>query len=171
MYGHVESGAMTPTQASVCLVSDIILASPAWGGGIFFSKGSSRKRSFLCCYHITYFAMPKRKAETLSQLPDGNGSKKAKHEETSKLNRPNLLDDSDSSSSDDESGGGASLEEAGFKINEEYAKRFEHNKKREELHRCKLVSQISNFPILNYPSGREVSKASKARERPIWRQI
>lgn len=27
-------------------------------------------------------------------------------------------------------------EEPAFKINEEYARRFEHNKKREELHRC-----------------------------------
>ena len=27
--------------------------------------------------------------------------------------------------------------EVGFKINEEYARRFEHNKKREELQRCK----------------------------------
>jgi hypothetical protein len=26
--------------------------------------------------------------------------------------------------------------EAGFKVNEAYARRFEHNKKREELHRC-----------------------------------
>lgn len=37
-----------------------------------------------------------------------------------------LFDDSD-----DESDGGVKL-----KINSEYAKRFEHNKKREELHRC-----------------------------------
>ncbi len=37
-----------------------------------------------------------------------------------------LFDDSD-----DESDGGVKLQ-----INAEYAKRFEHNKKREELHRC-----------------------------------
>ena len=77
--------------------------------------------------------MPKRKAETLSQLPAVNGNKKVKHEEP-KLKKSNLLDDSDPSS-EDESGGGAPLE--GFKINEEYAKRFEHNKKREELQRCR----------------------------------
>ncbi|KAG0646748.1 kri1 [Hyphodiscus hymeniophilus] len=78
--------------------------------------------------------MPKRKAETLSQLPAINENKKVKHEETSKSNQINLLDDSDSGS-EDESGGGALLEESGFKINEEYAKRFQHNKKREELMR------------------------------------
>ena len=116
--------------------------------------------------------MPKRKSETLRQLPDGNESKKAKREEIPKLNKPNLLDDSDSSSSEDESGGGASLEEASFKINEEYAKRFEHNKKREELHRCKFGFSKFEFPHTNLiSSGREISKASKARERPIWRQI
>ena len=36
--------------------------------------------------------------------------------------------------SDDESDGGVKL-----KINSEYAKRFEHNKKREELHRCEYI--------------------------------
>ncbi|KAK3990579.1 KRI1-like family C-terminal-domain-containing protein [Cladorrhinum sp. PSN332] len=38
----------------------------------------------------------------------------------------------DSSSEDDQEDGGATL---GLKVNEEYARRFEHNKKREELHR------------------------------------
>lgn len=38
-----------------------------------------------------------------------------------------LFDDSD-----DESDGGVKLQ-----VNSEYAKRFEHNKKREEMHRCK----------------------------------
>ncbi|KAH6890440.1 KRI1-like family C-terminal-domain-containing protein [Thelonectria olida] len=41
----------------------------------------------------------------------------------------NLLDDSDS-----EPEGGASIS-AGFQVNQEYARRFEHNKKREEKHR------------------------------------
>ncbi|OAQ68013.1 ribosome biogenesis protein Kri1 [Pochonia chlamydosporia 170] len=40
----------------------------------------------------------------------------------------NLLDDSDSDSDD----GGAQLGKADFKVNEEYARRFEYNKKREE---------------------------------------
>ncbi|KFA46764.1 hypothetical protein S40293_06815 [Stachybotrys chartarum IBT 40293] len=48
------------------------------------------------------------------------------------VNKRKLLDDSDSDSDD----GGAPVEaEAGFKVNKEFARRFEHNKKREELHR------------------------------------
>lgn len=42
-----------------------------------------------------------------------------------------LLDDSDDEV--DEEAGGISL-----KVNEEYARRFEHNKKREEKHKCTL---------------------------------
>ncbi|TQN71621.1 Protein kri1 [Colletotrichum shisoi] len=45
--------------------------------------------------------------------------------------RVNLLDDSDS----DEDDGGADIATPQLKVNEEYAKRFEHNKKREELQR------------------------------------
>ncbi|KAF6843290.1 Protein KRI1-like protein [Colletotrichum musicola] len=44
----------------------------------------------------------------------------------------NLLDDSDS---DDEDGGADIAAAPQLKVNEEYAKRFEHNKKREEMHR------------------------------------
>jgi protein KRI1 len=45
-------------------------------------------------------------------------------------------DDSASSSEEDQEDGGAALgSPAELKINEEYARRFEHNKKREELHR------------------------------------
>lgn len=48
-----------------------------------------------------------------------------------------LFDDSDS-----DSDGGANL-----KINDAYAKRFEHNKKREELHRRKFyVTRTRNYP-------------------------
>ncbi|KAK3898454.1 KRI1-like family C-terminal-domain-containing protein [Staphylotrichum tortipilum] len=49
-----------------------------------------------------------------------------------------LFDDSGSSSEDDQEDGGATLgpaPQAQLKINEEYARRFEHNKKREDLHR------------------------------------
>lgn len=46
-----------------------------------------------------------------------------------------LFDDNSSSSDDDQDGGGAALLGGRLKVNEEYAKRFEHNKKREELHR------------------------------------
>lgn len=44
-----------------------------------------------------------------------------------------LLNDSDSDSDD----GGAALEDNTFKVNEEYARRFEYNKKREERQRRK----------------------------------
>ncbi|EPE36735.1 hypothetical protein GLAREA_08898 [Glarea lozoyensis ATCC 20868] len=73
--------------------------------------------------------MSKRKAESLATLD--SGVKKPKHESKS-FGKQNLLDDSDGSS-EDESVGGAPVEDAGFKINQEFANRFEHNKKREEL--------------------------------------
>jgi protein KRI1 len=82
--------------------------------------------------------MAKRKAESLTPGKPENGTKKAKHAEPTKINKQSLLDDSDASS-DDESMGGVKLEEPGFKINEEYAKKFEHNSKRAELHRCTSI--------------------------------
>lgn len=64
-----------------------------------------------------------------------------------------LFDDSD-----DESDGGVHL-----KINDEFAKRFEHNKKREERHRCESNHcRSSLFSLLTCTSGGEVQvKASK----------
>lgn len=67
--------------------------------------------------------MSKRKADTLTQGPIVNGNKKARVE-----NVANFLGDSDSDGED----GGAKIEDSGFKINQDFAKRFEHNKKREE---------------------------------------
>lgn len=52
--------------------------------------------------------------------------------------KKSLFDDSD-----DESDGGVKLQ-----INSEYAKRFEHNKKREELQRRKLRLPILYFVLL-----------------------
>lgn len=50
-----------------------------------------------------------------------------------------MLDDDSSSDSGDESGGvPIGNEDSQFKINEDYAQRFEHNKKREELQKCKF---------------------------------
>ncbi len=113
--------------------------------------------------------MPKRKAETLSQAPIANGSKKAKHDTTTERIIPNLLDDSDSvSSSDEDSVGGAKLEEPEFKINEKYAKIFEHNKKREELHKCLSYTELDN-PLLTPFSRGEISKDDPARKRSVWR--
>jgi protein KRI1 len=80
------------------------------------------------------------------------GSKKTKQDQV-KGNQTqkssNILVDSGSEGgSDNESeAGGVLLDETGFTINEEYARRFEHNKKREELHRCKFVKFIT-IPIL-----------------------
>ncbi|KAK2593780.1 Kinetochore protein Spc24 [Conoideocrella luteorostrata] len=56
-------------------------------------------------------------------------SAKAKNNESKR----HLLGDSGSDS--DSEDGGAQLEKSGFKVNEEYARRFEHNKKREERHK------------------------------------
>lgn len=51
-----------------------------------------------------------------------------------------LSDDEDSSSGSDSDASAAEIidhdESSAFKVNSEYAKRFEHNKKREELQRC-----------------------------------
>lgn len=56
-----------------------------------------------------------------------------------KIPKQSLFDDSSSSSEDDQEDGGATLGPAAtaaqLKINEDYARKFEHNKKREELHR------------------------------------
>ncbi|GAB0133305.1 hypothetical protein EsDP_00001717 [Epichloe bromicola] len=61
--------------------------------------------------------------------PSQPGSTKAMANDLEKSKR-NLLDDSGSDSDSDD--GGAQLDSSGFKVNEEYARRFEHNKKREE---------------------------------------
>ena len=45
----------------------------------------------------------------------------------------NLLEDSDS---EDDFKSAVGTPGGEFKVNESYARRFEHNKKREELHRC-----------------------------------
>ncbi|KUJ20948.1 Krr1-domain-containing protein [Mollisia scopiformis] len=89
--------------------------------------------------------MAKRKAEVLSQAPSMNGSKKHKKDAPQQA-KPSLLDDSDSVDSSDESDGGAKLEEPGFKINEEFAKRFEHNKKREELQKLEEKYEAKSKP-------------------------
>ena len=60
-------------------------------------------------------------------------------EPPSKKARKLLDDDSDSG---DESGGvpiGKQSDVDSFKINEEYARRFEHNKKREEIQKCMWI--------------------------------
>lgn len=50
-----------------------------------------------------------------------------------------LLDDSSSDSEDESGGVPISNEDVVFKINEDYARRFEHNKKREEMQQRKAT--------------------------------
>lgn len=61
--------------------------------------------------------------------------------EISKTSKRKLLDDSDS---DSDEGGGAPIQDSGFGVNQEYARRFEHNKKREEKQRCELLREALN---------------------------
>ncbi|KAK0711507.1 KRI1-like family-domain-containing protein [Lasiosphaeris hirsuta] len=65
------------------------------------------------------------------------GAKAAPSGQSGKIPQKTLFDESSSSSSeDDQDDGGATLgPSTSLKINEDYAKKFEHNKKREELHR------------------------------------
>lgn len=56
-----------------------------------------------------------------------------------KQTKRKLLDDSDSDSED----GGAAVGDSGLKINEDYARRFEYNKNREEKHRCQFPSFLT----------------------------
>ncbi|KAL2271834.1 hypothetical protein VTJ83DRAFT_1205 [Remersonia thermophila] len=63
---------------------------------------------------------------------------------------------SGSSSDDDQEDGGATLgNEPQLKINEEYARRFEHNKKREELHRLQEKYKNANQDDLESESSSE----------------
>jgi hypothetical protein len=75
---------------------------------------------------------PKKNKNSVPDTP--SAQLLAEKPKTPKTNRTNLLGDSDSE--DEFHSAQQSPAEAGFKINEEYARRFEHNKKREELHRC-----------------------------------
>lgn len=54
-----------------------------------------------------------------------------------------LLEDSESDSDDDSQGGVSVPPDSDFKINEEYARRFEYNKKREEKQQCTSVLKTS----------------------------
>lgn len=53
-----------------------------------------------------------------------------------------LFDDDSSSDSGDESGGVPVNNGVTFKVNEEYARRFEHNKKREEMQKRTFICII-----------------------------
>ncbi len=117
--------------------------------------------------------MPKRKADTVSQTLSDSDSKKVKRDEGVSLKKAVLLDDSDSASgSEDESDGGAQLEQSGFKINESFARRFEHNKRREELQRCKYLLALGRVRLAKSRcSGREIREERQATEWPVRGQV
>ncbi|KAH1644569.1 hypothetical protein KXX16_001853 [Aspergillus fumigatus] len=75
-----------------------------------------------------------------------------------------LLDDDSSSDSGDESGGVPITDqsEPAFKINEEYARRFEHNKKREELQ--KLESKLGKTSALGKRHDRDEDDSDDSEE-------
>lgn len=57
-----------------------------------------------------------------------------------------FFEDSGSESEDDTQGGVAVAPETGFKINQEYARRFEYNKKREERQQRMLALSSTFWP-------------------------
>lgn len=78
--------------------------------------------------------MGKRKAESEVASVKDTGAKKIKQESAKqpKIEAKQNLLDSDSSGDEESDSGGVPLE-AEFTVNKEYARRFEYNKKREEL--------------------------------------
>ena len=76
--------------------------------------------------------------QTTSHFSFTMSSQRATHSSASKKNSVKRALDF-GSDDDDDSAGGVEL-----RINEEYAKRFEHNKKREELQRCMCVIFAEN---------------------------
>jgi hypothetical protein len=94
--------------------------------------------------------MGKRKAESQIASIKDTGAKKAKHgtsDQPKAEARQNLLD-SESSGDDESDSGGVPLD-AEFKVNEEYVRRFEYNKKREELARRESTPTSSFARPLN----------------------
>ncbi|EKD13644.1 uncharacterized protein L3040_004138 [Drepanopeziza brunnea f. sp. 'multigermtubi'] len=110
--------------------------------------------------------MAKRKADAdnLGSLSATNSSKKIKASSLAVEKKANLLDDSDSGSSSDKSDGGAQIEldidEPEFQVNQEYAKRFEYNKKREE--RQRLEEKYQNVPKKNGNYGDKYDEDSES---------
>lgn len=78
----------------------------------------------------------------------------ARATENPKRTKRSLLDDSDSESED----GGAPVTATGFKVNEEFARRFEHNKKREERQRRMDSTFFISIAKLTFCSGGKVQK-------------
>ena len=71
------------------------------------------------------------------------------------VKRAKLLLDDDSDGAPSDASGGVALTLANghdtsghFKINEQYARRFEHNQKRVELHRCKAAKLVIELMLM-----------------------
>jgi hypothetical protein len=99
----------------------------------------------------------------------------ALHDGERPAKRARLLSDSDrdSESSSDESGGIAlnAGQEPLFKINEEYARRFEHNHKRAELHRCMSEAcWIRNSLLIRHSRGKIRPKDYAAGASGRWQR-
>lgn len=69
---------------------------------------------------------------------------------------------SDGSESED---GGTEVQPSDLKVNESFARRFEHNKKREELQRCKIPSEALLRPLLTATVQDKLGKTSRKRKR------
>lgn len=92
----------------------------------------------------------------LDPAQDGRGSTKRKAESQEEIHRPQkkarILLESDSSDDDlgtpSPPGGvavtdGTNIDEGdAFQVNQEFARRFEHNKEREELHSCMIKTNL-----------------------------
>ena len=77
-----------------------------------------------------------------------------------------LLDDASSDGESSSTDGGVAIagrtsntDQPGFRINKEYARRFEHNKQREEMQQCELPLFCLHMMVLNQGSGRKVWRA------------
>jgi protein KRI1 len=97
--------------------------------------------------------MPKRKVDTLNNTLSSMGAKKARQDQTTtdptQKNLSTLIGGEYENGSDsDAEENGMLLGKPSFTINEEYARRFEHNKKREELQRCKFAWLVEIPKIL-----------------------
>lgn len=97
------------------------------------------------------------------------GLKRSRGQDTTIVGRPEkrnkgLLEDDSSEESDflDMSGGvtvkhkQSRSDTGSFKVNEEYARRFEHNQRRAEIHRCKCALCYTTFCVLTNTSGGEI---------------
>lgn len=107
--------------------------------------------------------MGKRKAESEVASIKDTGSKKVKHAivDQPKVEAKQNLLDSDSSGDEESDSGGVPLE-AEFTVNKEYARRFEYNKRREEL--AKRESGPTSYCA--HPSNLKQLKKSTKKTRP-----